>query len=76
MELALDVRVRAEPGAVRAVVPRVPDVSLRLDCRVRGTASAPSLDGRVSGDGLYSRLALFFADLFTRGELDRCGAGR
>jgi hypothetical protein len=73
-DVRLDVGVHARGGALEVVVPHAPDVAVTLDCRAVGPLRKPRLDGRVHGDGLYSRMAIFFYDLFTGSHVRRCGA--
>jgi hypothetical protein len=72
--ITLDVGVHAPRGGLEVVVPHLPDVSVTLDCRLRGPVRAPTLTGRARGHGLYSRLALFVYDLFSGAHVRRCGA--
>jgi hypothetical protein len=39
-----------------------------------GPLRKPRVDGRAHGAGLYSRLAIFFYDVFTGAHVRRCGA--
>ena len=42
--------------------------------RLTPSAGAPRLTGRTRGNGLYSRVALFFYDVFSGAHVRRCGA--
>ena len=73
-DIRLDVRVHSRGGGLGVMVPHLPELSVTLDCRVVGPWKRPKVDGRAHGDGLYSRLAIFFYDLFTDAHVRRCGA--
>ena len=66
--------MHARGGGLEVVVPHAPDVSVTLDCRVEGPLRKPKVDGHLHGDGLYSRLAIFFYDLFSGAHIRHCGA--
>jgi hypothetical protein len=70
----LDIGVHTKEGKLRVSVPHLPDVSMTLDCRIQGPLRRPSVSGRAHGDGLYSRAAVFFYDVFTGSRVRRCGA--
>jgi hypothetical protein len=73
-DVRLDVGVHSRGGGLEVLVPHAPDVAVTLDCRVVGPLRKPKVDGRAHGDGLYSRLAIFFYDVFTGAHVRRCGA--
>jgi hypothetical protein len=73
-EIALDVGVHSPEGGLEVVVPYIPDISVTLDCRVAGSLRRPRVHGRARGEGLYSAVAVFLYDLFTRASVRRCGA--
>jgi hypothetical protein len=73
-DVRLDVGVHSRGGALEVLIPHAPDVAVTLDCRVVGPLRRPKVDGRAHGDGLYSRLAIFFYDLFSGAHVRRCGA--
>jgi hypothetical protein len=72
--ISLDLGIHAPRGGLEVRVPHLPDVAVTVDCRLRGPAAAPRLTGRTRGDGLYSRVALFFYDVFSGAHVRRCGA--
>jgi hypothetical protein len=72
--ISLDLGIHAPRGGLEVRVPYAPDLALTLDCRLRGPATAPRLSGRARGKGLYSRVALFFYDVFSGNHVRRCGA--
>jgi hypothetical protein len=73
-DILLDVGLHARDGALDVAIPHLPDVSLTLDCRITGSSRRPRVGGRLHGDGLYSRLAIFLYDAFTDTHVRRCGA--
>jgi hypothetical protein len=72
--ISLDLAIHAPRGGLEVRVPHLPDVALTLDCRLRGSARAPRLTGQARGSGLYSRVAVFFYDVFSGAHVRRCGA--
>jgi len=73
-DILVDVGIHSRAGGLGVVIPRLPDLSVTLDCRVKGSLRKPQVGGRARGDGLYSRLAIFLYDLFTDAHVRRCGA--
>jgi hypothetical protein len=73
-DVLVDVGIHSRKGALGVVIPRLPDLSVTLDCRVKGSLRKPQVGGRARGAGLYSRLAIFMYDLFTDAHVRRCGA--
>ena len=73
-DILVDVGIHSRKGALGVVIPHLPDLSVTLDCRVKGSLRKPQVGGRARGAGIYSRLAIFLYDLFTDAHVRRCGA--
>ena len=73
--ITVDVRVTGPDDAVTVRVPYAPDVTVGLNCTVRGALASPRLSGEVRGSGAYSRAALATADRFTERDLRGCDLG-
>jgi hypothetical protein len=67
--LWLDLHVRVPEFGVSAPGP---DLAVAVDCRVQGPLSSPTTSGSLRGRTLYSRAALFVADLFRGSHLRDC----
>jgi autotransporter translocation and assembly factor TamB len=73
--ITVDVRVTGPDDAVRVRVPYAPEVTVGLNCNVRGVLASPRISGKVRGSGAYSRAALATADRFTERDLRGCDFG-
>jgi hypothetical protein len=73
--LQLDIQVRANKDAFRVRIPYAPDVIVGFDCHVTSHAAEPEVTGRLRGRGLYSRMLLAIADIFSSRHLRRCDLG-
>jgi hypothetical protein len=67
--LWLDLHVRVPDFDVSAPGP---DLAVAVDCRVQGPVSSPTTSGSLRGLTVYSRAALFVADLFRGSHLRDC----
>jgi hypothetical protein len=71
----VDVRVTGPDDAVTVRVPYAPNVTVGLDCNVRGALASQRISGEVRGSGAYSRAALAAADRFSARNLRACDFG-
>ena len=63
--MRLDVRVRAQDGAIKVDINNFPDLSLDADMRVGGTLKKPSITGNPRGANVWSSFILAIAKLFS-----------
>ncbi len=62
--VALDIAAHSSGGAVTVEVPHLPDVTVDVDYRVRGTAAKPQVSGHFEGADLWSSFALLLRRIF------------
>jgi hypothetical protein len=63
--MRLDVRVRAQGGAIKVDIDNFPDLSIDADLRVTGTVKKPSIAGSPKGANFWSSFVLAIAKLFS-----------
>jgi hypothetical protein len=69
------VQIFGPSDAIKAKVHYVPTVTVGVRCVVDGPLSSPRITGQINGAGIFSRLALSVADLFTSRDLHKCDLG-